>query len=241
LDLLPNLHAWMFGSTLQADVGGSASRALLLGHVLWILAYGLILARSHRDQLIGIPLAAIFLNITWEALVYSNCAGIGMPQLCGPGLTGEWSLALAIVLALDVLLLVQAFVLTCARIGTLRTTAIFVISLALLYALHGNFLTATLDYRGLVDSWIINLLMSVLFVRLALSRPQGEGLSLLAGIAKGIGSLMVTIGLWIAPEPYAMSGVRAGIVYGLAAAVFIADLCYVTLLWRRQLVADRTG
>jgi len=239
--LLPELHAWIFGSALQPDVLGSASRALLLGHVLWILAYGLILVRSHRDQFIGIPLAAIFLNISWEALVYSNCAGVATRDLCGPALTGEWSLALAFVLGLDVLLLVQAFVLTGARIGYLKSAAIFGLALAVTYALHSGFVSLALDYRGLVDSWIINLLMSALFLHLAFSRPQGEGLSLLAGIARLLGSLLVAIGLWIAPEPYAIAGVRAGIVYGLVLATAVADICYVIVLWRRQAVADRTA
>jgi hypothetical protein len=79
----------------------------------------------------------------------------------------------------------------------------------------------------------MNAIMSGLFVRLALSRPKGEGLSFLAAIAKLLGSQMVTVGLWIAPEPYAMTGPRTVVVYGLAGAVLLLDLWYIALLWRR--------
>lgn len=239
MELLPDVHAALFGSTSSSDLIATAGRALLLGHVLWILAYGLILARSGRAGLLGIPLAAIILNITWEALLYGNCLGVGLRDLCGPGLGGEWSLALSFILALDILLLVQAFVLTAAASGAGRTALVFIVALAAAYALHANLIGLTLDYRGLVDSWIINAVMSALFVRLALARPNGEGLSLLAGIAKFLGSQMVTVGLWIAPEPYALEGVRALVVYGLAAIVALLDLWYIGLLWRRLPAQER--
>lgn len=239
MELLPNVHSALFGSTSPTDLIGTAGRALLLGHVLWVLAYGLILARSAKARLLGIPLAAIILNITWETLLYANCAGVGLRELCGPGLSGEWSLALSFILGLDILLLVQAFVVTASVSGAARTALVFGVALVLVYVLHANLIGLTLDYRGLVDSWIMNAIMSGLFVRLALSRPKGEGLSLPAAIAKLLGSQMVTVGLWIAPEPYAITGPRTIVVYGLAAAVLLLDLWYVVLLWRRLPAEDR--
>lgn len=239
MGLLPDVHAALFGSTSSTDLIATAGRALLLGHVLWVLAYGLILSRSSNARLLGIPLAAIFLNVTWETLLYANCPGVGLRDLCGPGLSGEWSLVLSLILALDILLLVQAFVLTAAAAGAARTALVFIVALGLVYALHTSLIGLTLDYRGLVDSWIINAIMSGLFVRLALSRPTGQGLSFLAGIARLLGSQMVTLGLWIAPEPYAITGMRTVVVYGLAAAVMLLDLWYVALLWRRLPAEER--
>jgi hypothetical protein len=239
VELLPDVHAALFGSTSPTDLIDTAGGALLLGHVLWIVAYGLILARSATARLLGIPLAAIILNITWETLLYANCPGVGLRDLCGPPLGGEWSLALAFILALDILLLVQAFILTAAASGLARTSLVFIVALALVYVLHANLIGLSLDYRGLVDSWIMNAVMSALFVRLAFSRPKGEGLSFLAAIAKGLGSLMVAIGLWIAPEPYAITGVRTAAVYGLAIIVAALDLWYVALLWRRLPAGER--
>jgi hypothetical protein len=239
VELLPDVHGALFGSTSSTDLIATAGRALVLGHVLWIVAYGLILARSARTRLLGIPLAAIILNITWETLLYANCPGVGLRDLCGPALGGEWSLALAFILTLDVLLLAQAFVLTAAGSGFARTALVFIVALAVVYILHANLIGLTLDYRGLVDSWIVNAVMSALFVRLALSRPNGEGLSFLAAIAKLLGSQLVTLGLWIAPDPYAITGVRTAVVYGLAAAVLLLDLWYIVLLWRRLPAQDR--
>lgn len=237
--MLPDVHAALFGSTSPTDLIGAAGRALLLGHVLWIFAYGLILARSARARLLGIPLAAIFLNITWETLLYADCAGVGLRELCGPGLSGEWSIALSLILGLDLLLLAQAFVLTAASTGIARTALVFVVALAVVYALHANLIGLALDYRGLVNSWIINTVMSGLFVRLALSRPRGEGLSFLAAIAKCLGSFAVAVGLWIAPEPYAITGLRTAVVYGLATVVLLLDLWYIALLWRRLPADER--
>lgn len=237
--MLPDVHAALFGSTSPTDLIGAAGRALLLGHVLWVLAYILILARSARARLLGIPLAAIVLNITWEMLLFANCAGVSLRDLCGPALGGEWSIALSLILALDILLLVQAFVLTATGAGLAGTAVLFVVALPAVYVLHANLIGLTLDYRGLVDSWIMNAIMSALFVRLSLSRPKGEGLSFLAAIAKCLGSLAVAIGLWIAPEPYAITGLRISVVYGLAAAVLLLDLWYIALLWRRLPAEDR--
>ena len=241
MELLPAVHAALFGSSSPTDLIATAGRALVLGHVFWIIAYGLILACSARSRLLGIPLAAIILNVTWEALLYTNCPGVGPRDLCGPALSGEWSLVLSFILGLDILLLAQAFVLIAASSGLARTALFFVVALIVVWLLHSNVIGRTLDYRGLVDSWIVNAVMSGLFVRLALSRPNGEGLSFLAAIAKLLGSQMVTLGLWIAPDPYAMTDIRAAVVYGLAVAVAVLDIWYVLILWRRLPAADRVA
>ena len=227
---------------LAEEITAYSQHALLLGHVLWILAYGLILAKSSRDRLVGIPLVALFLNISWEALVFSNCYTMrGERGWCVPTAEREFALALAFVLALDIMLWFQALLITAARIKPLQALAVFVLAPLAAFWLHGYVIGAFHDRGGLVDSWIINLTMSALFVRLALVRARGEGLSFLAAVAKLLGSLAVVVGLWIEPATFSMHNERATAVYLLALGVLVLDVAYAVIVWRRQPPEDRVS
>lgn len=232
---LLSLHDLLLG-TVSADVlRGYAERFLLLGHAFWIVTYALIGARMYRDRLLGIPLAALFLNITWEATIYANCPGVAAAELCLPYLSGEWALALALMLTLDAVLLAQAFAIVSARSGRLVTAALFAAALCACYYLHVTFIGSALDYRGVVDSWLSNVVMSAAFLWLAYRRASGEGLSLPAAYTKLVGSLLVAAGLFVFPQANGMmTDVQAITVAASAGIAAILDVWYVALVTRRS-------
>jgi hypothetical protein len=231
---LLSLHELLLGNVPADVLRGYAERFLLLGHAFWIVTYALIGARMYRDGLLGIPLAALFLNITWEGTIYVNCPGIAA-ELCRPYLSGEWALALALMLTLDAILLAQAFAIAGGRYGRVVTTAFFAVALYVCFHLHVTFIASANDYRGVVDSWLSNAIMSGAFVWLARRRAYGEGLSLPAAYTKLIGSFLVAGGLFAFPQANGLiTEERAMTVAALASIVAILDVWYIVLLTRKS-------
>lgn len=252
-DLLEQLRELVFANVLlgakndddivQALIPHSL-QVILLGHVFWIVAYGFSALRAHRDGLLAIPAVAICLNITWEAIILSDCLLLGSFEglsYC-PGSMGDASmLAIATIFVLDTVLLVQALIITGRQRGLILSFLLFSLGLAAAFAFHLGFMAAIDDWGGVIDSWIINLVMSILFVVAAVSRPRAAGLSFTAGWTKMLGSLAVAVGLWIHPDGASLDPPRMEAFLWLALAVLLLDIVYIVLLAKRQPSQDLTA
>ena len=185
---------------------------LAVGGIFWITTYVLIIRRSFRDQAYGIPMLAICLNITWEALTMAACVPSGDPMgLCpkpeGGGMLGLAETAGVLVdvawFGLDCILIYQLFRFgpRVTRIPHLRRhwAKYVVIALAFSLALQHGFVRFYDDVFLIRDAWIINMVMSLSFIYLYFDRhPLGlVGLSWAAAWTKLAGNAMYALGLTI--------------------------------------------
>lgn len=228
---------------------------VILGNVLWILAYVCFVRIGFRQRTYALPLVAVCLNFSWEILFTL----VWKPTL-------EPTLYLRIVwLLLDVVIFYQLL-----RFGR-RTQQYLLVRRHYFFAVLGTFGLALLglflferdllltqvflDFSGSLLGLLINLVMSVLFVFLFLDRGL-LGLSHAGAWLKMLGTGLIAIGnvvyytalpevvyqvfyhaegstgpLFEKPGPTA---VTPELFYYLFAAIFVFDVAYIALItWAR--------
>lgn len=189
----------------------------LSGAVLWSVAYLLIIKRGFQDRTLGMPLTALACNLATEFT-------FGVLRRNTP--PGNDALVYAIWLALDAVILVQAFSFGPVRY---RSTlpgrwfdAMLVLALGSALGIVLAITRAFDDRDGRYSAFPGNLLMSILFVAMALRRSDVGGQSIYIAWSKMLGTLAISL-LMVATGP----------VSPLPAILCVAiafDMAYVVLL-----------
>lgn len=174
--------------------GGATGLAVGLatvGDVLWLVAYILIIRKAFKDRTYGVPLVAICLNFTWEfwfAVVEPPASRIAHATHF------LW-------LVLDIVIVWQ--LLRWGRkeqtIPEIRKHFFPVIGITMIAALMGQVLldrqlahnTIFPDVEGSGIAWVLNFIMSVLFIFFYFARRDLRGLTYWGAWAMMIGTAMV--------------------------------------------------
>ena len=241
---------------LAADHPRVALGLIGIGAVVWLAAYVLAIRTGFREKTYAIPLLAVCLNITWE-LTHSLVFRPATPADLYNHLA--W-------LVLDLIILAQVFRYgrRMQRIEPVRRHFPLVVATTLILSLAGHvsfhrFVTANSifpDQNGAVAAYIINLVMSVLFVAMYCGRPDGTGLSRGVAWTKFIGTGLYSIGnvmvllripevryevqvrkvgeaAWVAAGQVGNNTIHPGFMFFLIAGTTIFDLLYLWLLYRK--------
>jgi hypothetical protein len=183
-------------TTAEALVAGA-------GFVLWTAAYGFTIQQGRRDRTYGIPLIAICLNVTWEFYFAVLCPLVDRDAHCYCTSSG-WSYAGVVIwFLLDFWILCQLFHYGWRQPALQRHLpsktrhsaflAMMAILLLLAFVWQYTFVAVAIDRDGNTLAWVTNLIMSALFVRSALTRPNLRGLSYRAAWAMLFGNLAFVI------------------------------------------------
>jgi hypothetical protein len=197
----------------------------LLSGIAWTLVYIDAIRIGFKDKSYAMPLFALALNLGWELLYAYN----SLTQSAGPSLQGIINACWAL---FDIGIVYtyfrygrrywpQAFS-TNAFVGwsLLVFFTSFVLQLIFFYEFGG-------DLGARYSAFLQNLLMSILFIGMFISRKGSEGQTLLIAIAKWIGTLAPTILFGIYEQSFFIT------VLGVLCSVF--DLIYIgLLLWDRN-------
>lgn len=247
-------------SMSQLVTSGAPQYAALLaflGDLLWAVVYILAIIIGQRQKTYAIPMLAIGLNVNWEVVH----TAVHPPALFAN------LIANLVWLAFDLLIVIQLIRFGRDRQGNDVVRRFFggivIGMLALALVGHVTFYTHVTanaifpDRDGVVSAFIINLVMSVLFVGMYFSRPNGEGISKPIAWLKMLGTASISIANVIAFETvapvryevqYRAQGtngwvdagtigsqtVHPGFLYFLSAAIFIFDVVYLVLLYRHR-------
>lgn len=209
-----------------------------LGCVAWMAAYVLILRRAHRDKAYGMPLLALCLNITWEGVAFMS-----------PNPVTLWKYIEGIWLFIDVALLWQLWKYGRdeALPGSLKPFFLPLVigTLVLCTIFHWTWLKFWDDKLLFVDAFIINLVMSVMFIQLWFRRlPNGKGLSISAAWCKMIGTALTSIQcgvflpLVMSEASYRDSWAFMWFLYG---TIFVIDCLYLYLLYHGRALLRRAN
>ncbi|WP_183530605.1 transmembrane-type terpene cyclase [Paenibacillus baekrokdamisoli] len=177
----------------------------------WTIAYILIIYKGFKDQFCGMPLASICANITWEFLFTFLMPFHPLQQI----VTFIWFL-------LDCIILLQAIYYSKDTYPkrTLHASVFALLVIALL--LHYGMAVEFHDKLGVYSAFGINLLMSILFIKMLLSQElQGQSLSI--AYSKMIGTLCASI-LCYSFFPHSL---LLAIMYIL---ILILDVVYIVLV-----------
>ncbi|WP_438350631.1 hypothetical protein ACP8HI_08305 [Paenibacillus sp. FA6] len=190
---------------------------LMFGIALfWTIAYILIIYKGFKDQSCGMPLAAICANITWEFLLTFIMPFHPIQQI----ITLVWFL-------LDCIILLQ-FLYYSKRTYPKRTLHISVFSLMVIaFLLQYGMAVEFHDTMGLYSAFGINLLMSIFFIKMLLTKDlQGQSLSI--AYFKMIGTLCASI-LCYSFYPQSL------LLTMMYILIFILDVVYTILIYNKSI------
>jgi hypothetical protein len=202
------------------------------GDVLWLIAYILIFCKGFRDRTYGVPAVALALNFTWEIL-YT----IQFPPSDWPHIVLRWLWLLA-----DCIIVYQYF-----RFGRqeseFQALRPYFYPLAIFLFISAYVFQFTYRYHfdqpdGYENAFLINFVMSLLFVRFFFLRPDMRGLSYGAAWCKMIGTAILAV-------IYAMQRQQSLLDYSfmfcLYVSTFLYDVTYTVLLAKRRTTIRNAG
>ncbi|OBZ13204.1 hypothetical protein [Bacillus sp. FJAT-26390] len=190
---------------------------LLVGVALfWTIVYILVIYKGFKDQSCGMPLASICANITWEFLFTFFMPFHPLQQV----VTFIW-------FVLDCIILIQYLYYSKGLYpkSTLHASVFSLLVIALL--LHYGMAVEFHDKMGVYSAFGINLMMSILFIRMLLVKElRGQSLSI--AYFKMIGTVCASVLCYML---YPQS-VLLLIMYVL---IFILDIVYIVLVYNQSI------
>jgi len=240
---------------LQEGAPTFALSLIAIGGVVWLVAYLIAIRVGIREKIYPIPAVAVCLNITWEivhSVVYPPPRAIDLATNLG------W-------LALDLVVLVLVFeygrgrqrVPEIARFWPWVLAAGLVICFLGHVTFHQHVTANSIfpDESGAIPAFVINLVMSVLFVSMYFARSDGAGLSKGLAWSKFIGTGLYAVGntlilmripsikyavrikapdskQWLAAGDVGNSTIHPGFLYFLFIGIALFDVVYLWLLYR---------
>lgn len=192
---------------------------------LWTVAYVQIFRQAQKDRAYGVPMLAVCMNITWEG-IYSFFA---------PDPSWLWLLLDRSWFVFDLLIVYQL-----VRFGRQNQLvpelkqhfpAVLVGTLLLALVGHLTFRATIHDPLGLVSAYVINFVMSVLFVFLVLHRRSTRGLSWSGAWLKAVGSLGASIQCYFLIPLVNDAFPTQYFLYFLYGGIALFDTIYICLLW----------
>jgi len=182
----------------------------------WSAVYVLIIRQALRDGFVGLPLACVWANTAWE-LTYSLITPDPSLQRY---VNAAW-------LVLDAIILIQAW--RCRRTYRpfiqrhfITLTIAAIIAATLVIQVFGHALD---DVRGTYSSYVLNTMMSFLFIQMALHYGR-RGQSPAIAFLKMLGTLAPTYLCYITFED-------AHVLHTMGVAIFVMDIIYLVLLLSR--------
>ncbi|ATB32897.1 hypothetical protein [Melittangium boletus] len=198
-----------------------------VGSFLWVVAYALIVRQCHQQKTYGIPMVAICLNMGWEVLtawVLPNPVEVWL------WLERAWSI-------LDLFILGQLLRYGRAEQKFPETRQYFypLIGLTLVLSFCGqySFIKMYQDNMGFMDAFMINLVMSILFVGLYYERRETrQGLSVPVAWLKMLGSLGTGIQSQVVVR--SIDHMHQGVPFltFLSLSILLFDCAYIYLLMK---------
>jgi hypothetical protein len=223
-----NVDARAFDMTQWFNVVGA------IGYVCWIVGYALMIRKCFRDRAYGLPLVAICLNISWEFLggfVFHDPSWLWV-------YTNRAWFVLDLVVVAQLLIYGRAL----QTVPEMRRHYFKVVAVTLLLAITGeySFVEYYHDRLGLVTAFIINAIMSVLFVALYFQRREHRrGLSLGAAWLKMLGSLLPAVQCHVLIRMFDDRLPAISFLTFLSTVILASDLLYIYLLSRPREASSR--
>ena len=200
------------------------------GCLMWMIAYALFIRQGHRDKTYGVPMAAICLNITWEAYT---------PFLPNP--VPLWKYIELIWCGIDGWILWQLW--TYGKTTMLPAAlqryhhVVIVAMLAIALGFHMTWHSFGDDHLLFMDAYLINLIMSLLFVIMFFGRPHQEGLSIPGAWLKMIGSLCTGVQSLVFLPKVMTEHQNWSFLWFMITVIFLADATYIWLLYHGRRLA----
>jgi hypothetical protein len=192
--------------------------------LFWLIAYVLAIVYGFKNRSYAIPAAAVCLNFSWEVLASFEWIA---PVLL-------WHIGAIAWLAVDLIIVYQLYRFGSEqqRIPELKRWWYAIVTAGLLFALAGQHYGAIFDGDplGFEDAYLINLVMSMLFIAQFFSRRDASVLVYGVAWTKMLGTALTSLGLiFVLPVLYPDKQSYA-FMYLLYLACLLLDSLYIFLI-----------
>lgn len=194
---------------------------MIIGGLFWSLTYILIIRRGLKDRTYGMPLAALCINISWEA-VFSFIH----PQL------GHQLYINYIWFALDVLIVLQFLKFGKSEFPALSNKQFYTLFLLALVTGFGMVLSITHefnDWQGVYSAFVDDFMMSILFIVMLFQRNDLRGQSIYIAIFKTLGTGLFSLAYYLY-EPIAQGSILLPFLF---ISIFVYDLIYTGMIYQK--------
>ena len=201
---------------------------MLCSGAFWTLTYILIIKRGVKEKTYGIPLAALCANISWE-FIFSFVHPHPSPQIY---INIFWFL-------LDFIILFQLFKFWQSEFTNLPKNlfySAFLLTIVTSFCLVLFITNEFDDWDGAYAAFGANLTMSILFVTMLYRRNSLRGQSIYIAIFKMIGTAFASIAFYLF-APVSKGSILLPFLY---VAIFVFDLIYVILVYKRDVWLGQT-
>lgn len=211
-----------------------------LGCLAWLVAYALVILQGSRQKTYGIPMIAVCLNFTWEFL-----ASFVLDRQSGVKVVGVWLFFDRSWILVDAFIVWQLLRYGRAQQQIPEVKRFFypIVAAVMLIAFGAQlaFTHTYMDPYGIIDAYVINLVMSILFIVRYFERRDSSGLAYAVAWTKGIATALTSIECFFLLPAIHPSMACHWFPRYLTVAVFFFDCVYVGLLWdaRRTAKAKR--
>lgn len=193
--------------------------------IFWTLAYLFIIQRGQRDHTYGMPLAALFANISWEFIFAFVHPSHGIQR----AVNVVW-------FALDVVIVGQALRYGRREFATMSAATfygMFALGMATAFPLVWLISQQFDNWAGAYAAFGQNLMMSILFIAMWYRRTSPRGQSLSIAICKGLGTLSASAAFY----RYTNISHHSVVLPFLYVAIALYDAIYIALLYRQKSAA----
>ncbi len=237
----------MHPSNILGDLENLPLVLAATGEVLWLVTYVVVIIAGFRQKSYGIPIVAVCGNISWELYLGFYCPWRSQElsqSLCPNAATAEvwiWRLWFLLdVLILTTLLLYGKQRQVIPQIKRFFYPAVFA-GLVLACFANATFFKTFHDLDGDISAYVINYLMSILFVTMALARPDSNGLPYSVAWTKMLGTASISVSFYLNPPPTLQALSSQALLYYLYIGVFLFDCMYIWTLHTRRKSAVGSG
>ena len=194
---------------------------MIIGGIFWSLTYILIIRRGFIDKTYGIPLAALCANISWEA-IFSFIHPHSPPQLY---INYIWFF-------LDVIIVLQFLKYGKSEFPKFSIRQFYVTFLMALTTAFFMVLFITYqfnDFDGAYSAFGQNLMMSILFITMLLSRNDHRGQSIFIALFKMLGTGISSLAFYLY-QPISQGSFLFAFLF---VSIFIYDLIYFGIIYQK--------
>lgn len=194
---------------------------MIIGGIFWSLTYILIIRRGLIDKTYGMPLAALCANISWEA-IFSFIHPHSPPQLY---INYIW-------LILDAIIVLQFLKFgktEFLRFSNRQFYSVFLMALTTAFFLVLFITYEFNDFKGAYSAFGQNLMMSILFITMLLSRNDLRGQSIYIALFKMLGTGISSLAFYLY-QPIAQGSF---VLPFLFVSIFIYDAIYLGIIYQK--------
>ena len=194
---------------------------MIIGGGFWSLTYILIIRRGFIDKTNGMPLAALCANISWEA-IFSFLHPHSPPQLY---INYVWFLLDAIIILQFLNFGKSEFL----KFSKRQFYSAFIIALTTTFFVVLFITYEFNDFKGAFSAFGQNLMMSILFITMLLSRNDLRGQSIYIAVFKMLGTGISSLAFYLY-QPIAQGSFLLSFLF---VSIFIYDLIYLDVIYQK--------